>query len=180
MQKKDRNEELEALKSQMDQLKAKLHNTELIAESQIEDIARSYKPKHRYIKAVCGALIGIYICGSWILNVIKNFDTAPLGYICATIILVLVMALSHAALFAGNSYEIKGNHLILCDMIWRKVLDVPVEKIRFIEFMANKHQGARIMFNQYDDFYLRDINYTALVKDILKINPNIEIRKELA
>ena len=180
METKDRNDELMELKSQMELLKKELHKNEIVGEEQILEISKTFVPKHRKLKVLLGALLGLIICGNSLYHIIVKFDQEPWWSICLGIPMVLFMMFMYAYIYAGNSFEIKDDHLVLRDILRRKTAEIPIDKIRFIEFMANKSMGARIMYNKFDDFYLRDINFTELVKDILKVNPDIEIRRELA
>lgn len=180
METKDRNDELLELKDQMELLKKQLHKHEIVGEGQIAEIARTYKPKHPYWRAALGVLVALMICASWVEKLIFHYDELPLWVIVLSGAFILMTMCLYGVTYAGNSYEIKDGHLVLRNVLRQKTLDIAIDKIRFVEFMANKSQGARIMYNKYDDFYLRDVNYTELIKDILKINPDIEIRKELA
>lgn len=180
MNTKDRNDELMELKDQMELLKKQLHKHEIVKEGQITEIARTYKPKHPYLRAALGVAVGMAICASWIEKLVFHFDELPLWELILGGVLILIMVFFYGMLYAGNSYEVKDGHLVIRNVLKQKTLDIAIDKIRFVEFMANKGQGARIMYNKFDDFYLRDVNYTELIKDILKINPDIEIRRELA
>lgn len=180
MEAKDRNDELMELKGQMELLKQQLHKHEIVEEGQIAEIAKTYKPKHPYWRAALGVAFGLTICASWVEKLVFHFDELPLWEIVLGAALILAMGFFYGVMYAGNSYEIKDGHLVLRNVLKRKVLDISIDKIRFVEFMADKGRVARIMYNKYDDFYLRDVNYTELIKDILKVNPDIEIRRELA
>lgn len=180
METKDRNDELMELKGQMELLKKQLQKHEIVEEEQIAEIARTYKPKHPYWRAFLGIIVALFICASWVEKLIFHFDDLPIWELVLGGALILIMMYFYGVMYAGNSYEIKEGHLILRNVTKKIVLDIPIDKIRFVEFMANKSRGARIMYNKYDDFYLKDVNYTELIKDILKVNPDIEIRKELA
>lgn len=179
MEKKDRNDELQELKGQMELLKQQLRKKDIIGEEEIAYIAKSYKPKHRVLRGIVGALLGLCVCAGWLTNIISNIDKEPRWMIALTIVMVLTMMSGYAYLYAGNSYDIEGNTLILRDIFRRKAAEIPIDKIRFVEFMANKSMGARIMYNKFDDFYLRDVKYTEIIKEILRINPDIEIRREM-
>ena len=180
METKDRNDELMELKSQMELLKKELHKSEIVGEEQIAEISKTFVPKHRKLKVLLGALLGLIICGNSLYHIIIEIDQEPWWLLIPSILIVPVMMFMYAYMYAGNSFEIKDDRLILRDILRRKTAEIPIEKIRFIEFMANKSMGARIMFNKFDDFYLRDVNYTEIVQAILRINPDIEIRREMA
>lgn len=180
MEAKDRNDELMELKDQMELLKKQLHKHEIVKEGQIAEIARTYKPKHPYWRAALGVVLGLTICATWVEKLIFHFDELPLWEIVLGGVLILITVFFYGVSYAGNSYEIKDGRLVLRNVLKQKTLDIPIDKIRFVEFMAYKGRGARIMYNKFDDFYLRGVNYTELIKDILKVNPDIEIRRELA
>jgi|GEM_PF-5586209 len=180
METKDRNDELMELKGQMELLKKELHKNEIVGEDQIAEISKTFVPKHRKLKVLLGALFGLIICGNLLYHIIMKFDQEPWWSICLGIPMALIMMFMYAYMYAGNSFEIKDNRLVLRDILRRKTAEIPIDKIRFIEFMANKNLGARIMYNKFDDFYLSDVNFTEIVQAILRINPDIEIRRELA
>lgn len=180
METKDRNDELMELKSQMELLKKELHKSEIVSEDQIAEISKTFVPKHRKRNVLLGALLGLIICGNSLYHIIIKFDQEPWWSICLGIPMALIMMFMYAYMYAGNSFEIKDDRLVLRDILRRKTAEIPIDKIRFIEFLANKSMGARIMYNKFDDFYLRDVNFTEIVKEILKVNPDIEIRRELA
>ena len=180
MEKIDRNDELMELKGQMELLKKQLRKHEIVEEEQIAEIARTYKSKHIYWRAVFGIIAALLICASWVEKLLFHYEELPLWYVVVAGFFIVVTVYFYGVIMAGNNYEIKEEHLILRNVLKQKTLDIPIDKIRFVEFMANKRQGARIMYNKFDDFYVRDVNYTELIKDILKVNPDIEIRKELA
>lgn len=180
METKDRNDELIELKEQMELLKKQLHKHEIVGDGQIAEIAKTYKPNHPYLRATLGIIVAICICGSWIKRLVFHYDELPAWDLALSGVFILLMIFFYGVIYAGNSYEVKDGQLVLRNVFKKKVLDISIDKIRFIEFMANKSQGVRIMFNKFDDLYLHDVNYTELIKDILKVNPDIEIRKELA
>ena len=180
METKDRNDELMELKSQMELLKKELHKSVIVGEDQIAEISKTFVPKHRKRNVMLGALLGLIICGNSLYHIIIRFDQEPWWSICLGIPMVLCMMFMYAYMNAGNSFEIKDDRLILRDILRRKTAEIPIDKIRFIEFMANKNLGARIMYNKFDDFYLSDVNFTEIVQAILRINPDIEIRREMA
>ena len=180
METKDRNDELMELKDQMELLKKELHKNEIVDEKQIAKISKTFEPKHRKRNVMLGALLGLIICGNSLYHIIIKFDQEPWWLLIPGILIVPVMMFMYAYMYAGNSFEIKDDRLVLRDILRRKTAEIPIDKIRFIEFLANKSMGARIMYNKFDDFYLRDVNFTEIVKEILKVNPDIEIRRELA
>lgn len=161
-------------------LKKELHKSVIVGEDQIAEISKTFVPKHRKLKVLLGALLGLIICGNSLYHIIIKFDQEPWWLLIPGILIVPVMMFMYAYMYAGNSFEIKDDRLILRDILRRKTAEIPIDKIRFIEFMANKRMGARIMFNKFDDFYLRDVNYTEIIQAILRINPDIEIRREMA
>ncbi len=180
METKDRNDELMELKGQMELLKQQLHKNEIIEESQITELVRSYRPRHRRRKMLYGAFVGFCSVFALMSNMIDHYEKWSWWAIALVIFMALFLIIGDAITYAGYSFAIKDEHLIIRNVLRSKVAEIPINKIRFVEFMANKKQGARIMYNKFDDFYLRDVNYTELIKDILKVNPDIEIRKELA
>ena len=181
METKERNDELMELKGQMELLKQQLHKNEIVNEGQITRIARTYKPKHPYVSAVLGLLLGILPASSMITRWITDWEKVSVWELCIFVPFILVLACGYAYMYAGNSYEVKDGQLIVRDVLRRKALVIPTDKIRFVEFMASKGMGAaRIMYNRYDDLYLRNSNYTELIKDLLRANPDIEIRREMA
>ena len=161
-------------------LKKELHKSVIVGEDQIAEISKTFVPKHRKLKVLLGALLGLIICGNSLYHIIIKSDQEPWWLLIPGILIVPVMMFMYAYMYAGNSFEIKDDRLILRDILRRKTAEIPIDKIRFIEFMANKRMGARIMFNKFDDFYLRDVNYTEIIQAILRINPDIEIRREMA
>lgn len=181
METKDRNDELMELKGQMELLKQQLHKKEIISEDQIAEVAETYKPKHLWIRILSGAFLGLGVSLNIIQSLIMHFDELSVWHFCIGIACVLLFVAFYAIMGAGVYYEVCNGHLMIRHSITKKMLkDIPIDKIRFIEFMAKKRDGARIMYNKYDDFYLREVNYNELVKDILRVNPDIEIRRELA
>lgn len=180
METKDRNDELMELKGQMELLKKELHKSVIVGEDQIAEISKTFVPKHRKLKFLLGAFVGLLFSANFLYNLITKSEHEPWWLICLSIPMALCLMFMYAYMYAGNSFEIKDDRLILRDILRRKTAEIPIDKIRFIEFMANKSRGARIMFNKFDDFYLRDVNYTEIIQAILRINPDIEIRREMA
>lgn len=180
MEKKDRNDELMELKEQMEVLKEQLHKSEIVEESQVAELVRSYKPRHRRRLMLCGAFSGFCSVGALICNMIEHYERWSWWAIGLLGIVALILIIGNAISYAGYNFEIKDEQLIVRNVLRSKVAEIPIQKIRFVEFLANKSNGARIMYNKYDEMYLRGVNHTELIKDILRVNPDIEIRRELA
>lgn len=98
----------------------------------------------------------------------------------ALILIILLISLFCIKEPVGTSYEVKDGHFVLRNPFRTELVDIPIDKIRVIEVMANKRQGIRIVYNKFDDLYVKFVDSTKLIKDLQEVNPDIEIRKELA
>ena len=61
----------------------------------------------------------------------------------------------------------------------KKIL-IAIDSIRYVEFLSGgpKERRVRIVYNKFDDLYINTRNNEALIADLLRVNPDIEIRRE--
>ena len=83
----------------------------------------------------------------------------------------------------SSTYNIKDGNLYVSNVFTKFVHDavtIPISSIRYIEFLAEgpKNRRARIVYNKFDDLYLLSNNPEAIIADLLRVNPDIEIRHE--
>jgi len=183
MENKDNFDELNVLKHQMAMLKRQLGNERIINDEQVEKITKQFHPR----KAKKLTIFAILSCLVACLNILQIYIWHRQKFAIWEIILgILIM------LFLFYLYVIKTNQgMVICEIVDEQLhirnrferkptLIIPISSIRFIERLANPHSGRtiRIMYNKFDDIYLDPKNLNDFICDLIRINPDIELRNE--
>lgn len=188
MENKDNFEELQLLKQQMSVLKKQLDKETIIADDQIEKVAKKYTIGTPWTNIVLGIALAfnlsLYLCRYF-------FEPETLNT-WRYILLFGFLALIFAYLFcfplnAGFSYwQIVNGELQRCFRFPQRVKkSIPVSSILYIEKLR-KHRyfsplhgfSIHIRYNKYDDLYLNPNNLNDFICDLIRANPDIELRQE--
>lgn len=145
-----------------------------------------YSPKNQYFWPILGALLGIGCAAGTTYNLITRYDELSMWKIILDILFLLVVIIANAYLYGhvhSSTYNIKDGNLYVSNVFTKFVHDgvtIPISSIRYIEFLAEgpKNRRARIVYNKFDDLYLFSNNPEAIIADLLRVNPDIEIRHE--
>lgn len=145
-----------------------------------------YSPKNPYLWPILGALLGIGCAAGTTYNLITRYDELSMWKIILDILFLLVVIIANAYLYGhvhSSTYNIKDGNLYVSNVFTKFVHDgvtIPINSIRYIEFLAEgpKNRRARIVYNKFDDLYLLSNNPEAIIADLLRVNPDIEIRHE--
>lgn len=84
--------------------------------------------------------------------------------------------------FALIHYAIEGDDFVSYNYRRKEIFRVSINDIRFIELnrvSKRNNRDARFVYNEYDEFYLDTSKNQEILADILRVNPDIEIRREL-
>lgn len=150
------------------------------------DFTKCYMERHAKRRLWTGALLGLSISSSMILDIIKDWGDWSWTNILFTIIrifAVFAIIYSYSFIMMGcKNYQIKEGNLCVGNKFWSKEqITIPIQSIRFVEKLAHKWYGdrtIRIMYNKFDDIYLDPQNIDDLIDGLRSINPNIEVRQE--
>ena len=186
MEKNEIKDPLYELKDQMLVLKNKLSKETIINEEQTKSVANEYKPKTPYVWPVLGALLGIACASGLIYNLVTKFEEMPIWLIIFYVVLIAIAIIANTYIHGhghSSTYNIKDGNLYVSNVFTKFVHDgvtIPISSIRYIEFLAEgpKNRRARIVYNKFDDLYLFSNNPEAIIADLLRVNPDIEIRHE--
>ena len=186
MEKNEIKDPLYELKDQMLVLKNKLSKETIINEEQTKTVTNKYSPKNPYLWPVLGALIGICCAASSVNDLAFRYDELPMWRLIFDGIFLVFVIIANAYLHGhghSSTYNIKDGNLYVSNVFTKFVHDgitIPISSIRYIEFLAEgpKNRRARIVYNKFDDLYLFSNNPEAIIADLLRVNPDIEIRHE--
>lgn len=145
-----------------------------------------YSPKNPYLWPVLGALIGICCAASFVYDLAFRYDELPMWRLIFDGIFLVFVIIANAYLYGhvhSSTYNIKDGNLYVSNVFTKFVHDgvtIPISSIRYIEFLAEgpKNRRARIVYNKFDDLYLLSNYPEAIIADLLRVNPDIEIRHE--
>ena len=176
------------LKDQMLVLKQQLSKQTIINEEQTKNIVSEYKPAHPYIWVAIGALTGLVVAGNLCIaaTTVTKFTEMPLWEILIISLFILIVMIFYAYIGARShttTYSIKDETLYFSNLfskLFRDSMEIPIRSIRYIEFLSRgpKERRVRIVFNKFDDLYIYTRNVEGLITDLLRVNPDIEIRSE--
>lgn len=174
------------LKDQMLVLKQQLSKQTIINEEQTKNIVSEYKPAHPYIWVAIGALTGLVVAGNSAWRLVTKFTEMSLWEILIITLFILIVMIFYAYIGARShttTYSIKDETLYFSNLfskLFRDSMEIPIRSIRYIEFLSRgpKERRVRIVFNKFDDLYIYTRNVEGLITDLLRVNPDIEIRSE--
>jgi len=119
-----------------------------------------------------------------IINILSNEVNCITVFIPISIFL-LVFSLVILTYYT-TYYEIYMDKLIISMMFYKTKINIL--EIRSIKFSNSflktnfykpgfHHRGIEIIYNKYDDIFISPKNQEEFISNLLKINPNIEIKK---
>lgn len=186
MDNKETFEELEQLKSQMSVLKKRLKEDPIVAdEQQILRVAKEYKYGRIYWGIIAGVLVGLSgSFGLW--RELFSGEHHSIVLIVVDIVVALLAIgfwVCYCTDLLYSHYTIDNENLVVRsgNLLLKGKRVIPIKSIRFIELLnvGNMNgRNVRIVYNKFDDFYLNSPRNSEIVADLLRVNPEIEIRKE--
>lgn len=175
--------ELLELKEQMLVLKKQLNKEKILSEEQVSKVTRIHKSNRLPI-------IQIFVGALCMLNVIsfsyilffkeKNLSESQLAIFITISALLLI---SYIVFISGvRTYSIKDGKIIIGHRLKiPKSKTINIDSIRFIEIQERInfiHRTLRIGYNKYDECFVGPKNKEEFISDLLRINPEIDIKKE--
>lgn len=183
-------EELLELKQQMKILKQQLSNETIINNEQVDKAIRKYPitwgALHLWGGVFGVAAYGVYFYG----QLTKDGGTSVWRLVFAGLLMIFV---GYFVVFWGNRGH---SYFQVADQEFqhwsrfplRKSMSIPVSKISYIEILKRPTSFLRKMFwsgrtmrvryNTYDDLYVDTLDISDIICDLLRANPDIELKIE--
>lgn len=181
-------EEIEQLKCQMEALRRELAKDKIIDDEQIEKITTRHLTKWRWSQI----FLSITLAGFWVINlwrpIAHDNGQTSIGWLILCIIGTILLI--YFIIFWGNwgfsFYQVADGEL----QHWfrfplRKRKAIPVSQIVYIErrrkhSMWSQYYGfpIRIRYNKYDDLYINPQDVNEIICDIIRANPDIDVKQE--
>ena len=178
-------EELEQLKSQMSLLKRRLGNEPIVGDEQIVRVAKEYRHGNVFWVLVTIGCLSVLYCGVPVLKLFSGEEWLTLDTIRLILGFVqLYCMIDMAVQRMFRRYSIDGDVLKVKSGVGptARTIRIAISTIRYVELLnvGRFNRGrVRIVFNKFDDCYIDSKQYAAIIADLLRVNPDIEIRKEL-
>lgn len=175
--------ELLELKEQMLVLKKQLNKENILSEEQVSKVTRIHKSNRLSTKQILfGALsmINVILFSYIIFFKEKHLTGNHLFIFFAVAILLLISYIVFIS--RVRTYTIKDGKIIIGHRLKIfKTKAISIDSIRFIEIQERInfiHRTLRIGYNKYDECFVGPKNKEEFISDLLRINPEIDIKKE--
>lgn len=188
MEIKDNFEELQSLKQQMLVLKQQLEKETIITDGQIAKVTKRHAMGSAWTQIALSVVITLNLCALAYRYFFVDIVSSSCLFFCLyiTFILFVVYLLVFCLNVGFSFWQVNDGELQHCFRFPMRVRRaIPVSSIRYIEklrkhsYFSPEHGfKVHIRYNKYDDLYLNPKNLNDFICDLIRENPDIELKQE--